>query len=345
SIEVLALQAELADDLEKDERKALASIIRNYLELIGKEKFAQVAGKVGLNKTRVRELIKYAGRCFHWHPRRKFEETVPNAQVENTDIQPDVRIRELNGKFVVEVLDSGLPQLKISPSYAEAYRRMKNGSGEFSVEERKYIREKIESAKDYLDNLNSRRQTMIEITEEIIRQQEDFLRKGPLYHKKLTQKEVAEKIGVHASTVSRAVSSRYCQLPDNSIVPFSIFFDPSLCHIEMIKQILRDETPKQFFSDDEIRDIMAEKGHKLSRRVIAKYRKKGKIPSSGQRKRLLMNEFLKKGMVSEDEITDNTVEDIDDDEEIVDDVEMDGGGDDCLEDNESGENAVLDGKV
>jgi hypothetical protein len=135
---------------------------------------------------------------------------------------------------------------------------------------------------------------MLEITEEIVRKQEDFLRRGPLYLKKLTRKQVAEAIGVHPSTVSRALAVRYCWLPDNSILSFNVFFNPAACYIEMIRQILKDESPDKVYSDEEIRDIMAERGHKLSRRVITKYRKKGKIPPSGRRRRFLAREWKKR---------------------------------------------------
>jgi RNA polymerase sigma-54 factor len=321
SIDVLAMQAELAEDLEEHERTALALIIRLHLEDIRKERFAKVAKKVGVSAERTRQLVEYARRSFHVHPRRLFEESVSNAAVENTYITADVRIRELNGKFIVEILDSGLPQLKITKYYVDSYNKLRKDRSAFTTEERKHIREYFERASTYLTNLNSRRQTMLDITDEIVRQQEDFLRKGPLYLKKLTRKKVAETIGVHPSTVSRALAVRYCWLPDNSIVPFSLFFDPSLCYIEMIRQILKQETPSHVLSDEEIRDIMSEKGHVLSRRVITKYRMKGKIPPSGRRKRLLVKEMLKRGMISEEEVGED-IED-EDDETLLDDIDVD----------------------
>ena len=292
-IEVLALQAELAEDLPPNERKALAELIRKHLKDLGKEQFARAGKKVGLSAERVKELTEYVRRCFHIHPRRKFEEQEVNAAVENPYMQSDVRIREVDGKFVVEILDSGLPQLRINKFYIESYRKLKKNRNAFNVEERRHIKEYFERASTYIENLNSRRRTMLEITEEIVKRQEEFLRNGPLYLKKLTRKQVAEAIGVHPSTVSRALAVRYCWLPDNSIVPFDVFFNPAACYIEMIRQILKDETPEKVYSDEEIRDIMAERGHNLSRRVITKYRKKGRIPPSGRRKRILAREWDK----------------------------------------------------
>ena len=293
AIEVLALQAELAEDLPPEERTALAIIIRKHLNDISKERYARVGKKVGLTPDRVKALIEYVRRHFHVHPRRKFEEDESNAAVENPYVSADVQILEVDGKFVVEVLDSGLPLLRVSKFYLDSYRRLRANREAFTPDERKHIREYFERATAYLENLNSRRQTMFEITQEIVKRQEAFLRYGALYLKKLTRKQVAEAIGVHPSTVSRALAVRYCRLPNNQIVPFSVFFNPSLCYIEMINQILEKETKDRVFSDEEIRNIMAAGGHDLSRRVITKYRKKGHIPPSGRRKRLLISKWKK----------------------------------------------------
>ena len=319
SIEVLALQAELSEDLEEDERNALADIIRHYLKDIDKEHYLRVGKKFGMPAKRVKELIELASRNFHIHPRRQFEEIEVNSEYENPYVTADVRIREVDGKFFVEVQDSGLPVLKINKYYMESYQKLKKDRNAFSAEERKHIKEYFERASIYLENVNSRRRTMLEITEEIIRNQEDFLRKGPLYLKKLTRKHIAEKIGVHPSTVSRALAVRFCWLPDNSILSFNVFFDPSACYIEMIRQILADETPDHVFSDIEICEKMAEKGHNLSRRVITKYRKKGRIPPSGRRKRILMREMLK---LRSEEFSDQSLSDDIPDDDIYDDPDI-----------------------
>jgi len=344
SIEVLALQAELAEELDEESRTALAQIIRNYLQDISKDHHSRVGKKVGLPAKRVRELIEYMRQSFHIHPRRKFEEEEINATVENPYVTADVRIRDNNGEFTVEVLDSGLPQLKINSYYLNSYKRLKKDKNSFTPEERKHIREYFERASGYMENLNSRRQTMLDITEEIIKQQEGFLRKGPLYLKKLTRKQIAETIGVHPSTVSRALAVRFCWLPDNSIVSFNVFFNPATCYIEMIKQILKDEAPGKVFSDEEIRDIMAEQGHDLSRRVITKYRKKGKIPASGRRRRTLHKEareeeeeriaLLEEEGLADDDADDeygDEIEDVVEDEEKVEDVVEDLEDDPVLE--------------
>jgi RNA polymerase sigma-54 factor len=320
SIEVLALQAELTEELSKDERTALADIIRHHLKDIDKEHYLRVGKMFDIPAKRVKELIEFTSRNFHIHPRRQFEEIEANAEWENPYVTADVRIREIDGKFVVEVQDSGLPVLKINKYYMESYQKLKKDRNAFSAEERKHIKEYFERATSYLENVNSRRRTMLEIAEEIVRNQEDFLRKGPLYLKKLTRKQIAEKIGVHPSTVSRALAVRYCWLPDNSILSFNVFFDPSACYIEMIRQILADETATHVFSDIEICEKMTEKGHDLSRRVITKYRKKGHIPPSGRRRRILINKLRKEISMglSDDELP----LDLMDDEVLEDELEL-----------------------
>lgn len=338
-IEVLAVQAELAEDLPEDERKKLAIIIRNYLTDISKERYASVAKKVNLPTKRVKELIDYVKKNFHIYPRSRFEELEPNAEVDDPYVQPDVRIREVDGKLICELLDSGMPMLKLNKYYVESYNKLKANRNAFSSEERKHIKEYFERAAMYIQNLDARRQTILEITEEIIRRQEDFLRLGPLYLNKLTRKQIAEKIGVHPSTVSRALAFRYCWLPNNSIVPFSIFFNPSLSYIEMIKDILKQETHEKVFSDEEICAILNNNGHRLKRRVITKYRKKGKIPSSSRRKRILLREWKKKQgeiLLQEDLPEEDQPDDEDefeeDDEFINDDLDGNDENDDDLDD-------------
>ena len=323
SIEVLALQAELCEDLEEKDRTALAEIIRHHLKEIDKEQHLRVGKKFGLSARRIKELIVFASRNFHIHPRRQFEEFEVNAEMDNPYVTADVRIREVEGKFIVEVQDSGLPMLKINRYYMESYKKLKADKTAFNAEERKHIKEYLERATTYLENINSRRQTMLEITEEIVRNQEDFLRKGPLYLKKLTRKQIAEKIGVHPSTVSRALAVRYCWLPNNSILSFNVFFDPSACYIEMIRQILKDETPEHVFSDIEICEQMAEKGHELSRRVITKYRKKGRIPPSGRRKRLLVKDLRESAEIGESDDEDKSLE-IPEDEYLDEELDLEG---------------------
>lgn len=340
SLEVLALQAELTEDLPEDERIALAEIIRHHLKDIIKEHFLRVGKKVGLGAKRVKELIEFTRMNFHIHPRRQFEESEVHAVKENPYMTADVRIRDINGKFVVEVQDSGLPMLKINKFYIESYRKLKANRNAFNPEERKHIREYFERASTYIENINSRRRTMMEITEEIVRDQENYLRKGPLFLKKLTRKQIAEKIGVHPSTVSRALAVRYCWLPDNSIVSFNVFFDPSACYIEMIKQILQNETPTHVFSDIEICEKMAAMGHTLSRRVITKYRKKGRIPPSGRRKRLLIKEWREeqdsKDLPEDIEVIENLADDIDNNTDDTEDFNEINEPDDPVHDDKTG---------
>ena len=114
-----------------------------------------------------------------------------------------------------------------------------------------------------------------------------FIRKGPACLKPLTRERLANEVGFHPSTVTRALRNRYVQFPDNSVREFAVFFDSSSSVIAEIQRILEEETPEKVFSDEEITERLKRMGNDLSRRAITKYRHIAKIPSSGQRKRAL----------------------------------------------------------
>lgn len=206
-------------------------------------------------------------------------------------VTPDVFIRKEGDGYRVTVNDNGLPRLRIS-SY---YERILN-SPTATPEEKEYVREKIHKAMDLIKSIRQRQQTLKQITESIVRVQKRFFDKGTAFLEPMKQRDVAEDIGVHESTVSRATANRFVDTP-RGMLPLKFFFntgvesmtgaDVSSTAVQaMIKSLIEKEDPQTPLTDDRLRDILGLKGIKVARRTVAKYRTKLGIPSSGKRKKL-----------------------------------------------------------
>ena len=263
-------------------------IVKHYLKDAAKEQFAKIAKKLGTSTKAVKAAFQYIRDTLYLSPISELDLEGKLERGENIYIEPDIRIYEIDGKLAIELLEAGLPQLKLSRFYQEAYRKMKDGgASDFNRDEKKHIREHLYKAKRFIEHINTRRDTILRIVTWLVEFQEDFIRRGPAYLKPLTRERLANEVGYHPSTVTRALINRYVQFPDNSVRPFSVFFDSSQCVIAEILRILGEESAVKVYSDEEITARLAQGGHELSRRAITKYRHAAKIPSSGQRKRLL----------------------------------------------------------
>ena len=127
---------------------------------------------------------------------------------------------------------------------------------------------------------------MEKIAKALIEEQRDFLVHGlPHFNSDITQTKLAEKIGLHESTVSRAMSSKFVQVPSGEIFSFDFFFDSSVRPKEYIRNFISNEKPESPLSDSDLGALLEEKGIVLARRTVAKYREEAHIPSSYQRKR------------------------------------------------------------
>jgi RNA polymerase sigma-54 factor len=270
-------------------------IVTKYRDLLARESIERIAQGTNMDIKRVREASEFIRENLYAYPGDFFEKASTSELDPDFYPEPDVIIREVNGEYYPEIVDSGLPNFRISTYYIEAYHKIKNGDGtEFTEDEKKHIRQYFERAKFFLDCINQRRETVTRICNFLIKYQKDFLKGGIRKLKDLTREKVAEEIGFHPSTISRALKDKYVQLPDRSIHSFSIFFDYQKVLILTIREILnREETAGNCLSDDEISDRMKALGFDVARRTVAKYRERGKIPPKNIRKRKLV-EIAKK---------------------------------------------------
>ncbi len=205
-------------------------------------------------------------------------------------IHPDVIVEEIDGDFEVRLDRQAAPDLRLSLAYKDMLKAAQKGDGV-----REWVKKRIESARWFLDALNQRRATLDLIARAIFKEQRGFLERGVEGLKPLRMQEVADEVGVHISTVSRAVAGKYAQTP-RGIFPLKYFFTggtqmesgevASQASVKQkIAELVANEDSSNPLSDEELAVRLEEKNHiRIARRTVTKYRKALSIPSSAQRK-------------------------------------------------------------
>uniref|UniRef100_A0A7V5CSS5 RNA polymerase sigma-54 factor n=1 Tax=Acidobacterium capsulatum TaxID=33075 RepID=A0A7V5CSS5_9BACT len=204
-------------------------------------------------------------------------------------IEPDVAFVKRDDEYVVVMNDEDLPTLRLN----HGYRRLLNKDGaEKDVKD--YVKERYRSALQLMRNIEQRKNTILRTCEAMIRRQTDFLENGIEAMKPMMIKEVAEEIGVHPSTVSRAVSNKYVHTPQG-VYELRFFFSegvngaegsgtPLMLLKRKVKKLIEDEDPSKPLTDDQIAQMLQSQGIEVTRRTVAKYREDMKIPSTHQRR-------------------------------------------------------------
>jgi len=223
-------------------------------------------------------------------------DTSPGLQVgrrENHPISPDVVVEPSNssGDYNVRLADTSVPGLKLSPYYM----RMAKDS-RVSEKARKFLQKNIRSARWIMEAIEQRQNTLLKVTQAIVKYQKDFFDRGPLYLRPLPMAKVADDVGVHLATVSRAVAGKYMQCPWG-VLPLRKFFSGGMQDVNgeahsweairaKLQEIIDAENKAKPLSDDQIREKLAEAGIKdIARRTVAKYRKLMDIPTARFRRK------------------------------------------------------------
>lgn len=204
-------------------------------------------------------------------------------------VVPDVIIEEIEGEFIIFINDNSIPRLGINKVYREALNL------EEGADTRKFVEQKMNAAAWLIRSIENWRLTLYKVSNAIVKWQSEFLRYGINYLKPLTLKDIAEEIGVHESTVSRATSHKYVQTP-RGIFEFKFFFanstgrgNNSNVTTERIKLALRDiissENRKRPYSDQKLAELLKARNMEISRRTVAKYRDELQIAATSVRKR------------------------------------------------------------
>ena len=222
----------------------------------------------------------------HLDPRPGLRHSGPGAR----QVEPDVYISKDGEDYIIQISDDDIPQLRLNPQY----RRMLDREQEPNREVRSYIKERYASAIQLMKNIEQRKQTILKVCQSVVRRQMDFLEFGIDQLKPMMIKEIAEEIGVHPSTVSRAVSNKYAHTPQG-VYELRYFFSeavqgpgggatPLLILKRKVKKMIEEEDPMHPLTDEQITERLQADGIEVTRRTVAKYREDMRIPSTHQRR-------------------------------------------------------------
>jgi RNA polymerase sigma-54 factor len=276
--ECLLLQLERAgrqDTLE-------CRIVRDFMDLLGKRRIPEIARATNHPMDEVQAALARIARLDP-RPGRVFS---PSA---DQYVLPEVFVQKSGDDFVVTTNDEHIPHLRISNVYKDLMTQGGN-----SGEVKNYIREKIRAGKFLIKSLQQRQQTILNIGREIVKRQREFMGKGVAHLKPMTMAQIAGVVGVHETTVSRAVSGKYMQTPQG-IFEMKFFFTAGLHSAtgadvsnasvkDMIVEIFKHEDSTRPLSDQEVVKMVCEKGITIARRTVAKYRDELHILPSNLRK-------------------------------------------------------------
>jgi RNA polymerase sigma-54 factor len=224
----------------------------------------------------------------------------PGLQVSSEDpkyVVPDLIVERVDEEYVVLLNDRHLPRLRISAAYESVLREKKKAEcTDGEAKTREYIQGKLNSARWLIQTIEQRRRTMIKVMNCIIREQREFFDKGIAFLRPLTLQQVARQIDMHESTVSRVCSGKYVQTP-RGVFELKFFFSSGLetedgedvsarTAKDIIKTLIEEEDKKEPLSDQRIAELLHEKGLRIARRTVAKYREQLSILPARFRRRV-----------------------------------------------------------
>lgn len=258
-------------------------IISEHFELLGHNRLAEIAAAERVSIADVTRALDFIRRNLTPYPGRALiRDPAEPIQI----ARPSMEIKYNGKKLSFEILELNDFRLRINSYYADSYRKYRRGLRDVSSGEVQHIREYFKRARFFLDSIRSRRDTLEKIAQALIDEQTDFLIKGlPHFNSDITQTRLAEKIGLHESTVSRAMSQKFVRIPSGEILSFDFFFDSSVRPKEYIRYFIGGEDTERPLSDSDLQHLLENKGINLARRTVAKYREEMAIPSSYHRKR------------------------------------------------------------
>ena len=273
----------LAQLAAKGRAESLASrIIKHHFQLLTRRRIPEIARKLGAPLDEIQGAIEEIG-TLDPAPGRRF------AADTNRSVAPDVTVTRDGDNWQITLNQDYIPRLRISNTYRELIAK-----GQLNKQERDYLRERMRSGKFLINSIEQRQQTIERITREIVRVQEHFFEHGVAHLKPLTMTQIAEAVGVHETTVSRAIANKYIQTP-HGVFEMKFFFTPGFqaesgaavsnkSVKEMIADLIALEDKSSPLSDQDIVAKLTEKGLTVARRTVAKYREElGIMPSNLRR--------------------------------------------------------------
>lgn len=261
----------------------IEELINEHLEHLGSNKIAQIAKEMGIKPESVQKMADLI----------KTLDPKPGSKFSSGDavkyVIPDLSLEIENNNFILTLTNDSVPQLMISSYYKKLSKEIGNDENVA-----KYFSERFNAAVLLIKNIEQRKSTIYNVADMIIKQQKDFFLLGDKYMKILTLRDVSSELGIHESTVSRAVNGKYIQTP-KGLFELKYFFSSGIPQGDdgissnsiksFIRDFVQDEDPKKPLSDQKIAEMLLQKGIDVKRRTIAKYRESLNIPSSSKRRR------------------------------------------------------------
>jgi RNA polymerase sigma-54 factor len=268
---------------ETPHRDIVRVLILNHLEDLAHNRLPVIQKRTGFDLHTIQEAIEVL-KHLHQRPGARFTaENIPY-------VVPDIAVeRTEEGDYTVRLLDDWTPSIYISRRYVELYR-----DKAADPKAKEYLKRKIQAAHWLMESIEQRRSTLEKVTRAIIQHQRAFLDRGPEYIEPLKMQQIADQVGVHVTTVSRAVDDKWVQTP-RGIFPLKRFFGGGTQTAngeevawETIKQklleIINNENKAEPLSDEDLVTLLGQAGYPVARRTVTKYRKMLNVQSSRQRK-------------------------------------------------------------
>jgi RNA polymerase sigma-54 factor len=275
------LELEVEEDLDQVLTDCIA-VVSDHLKALEGRQQKEIARAIGRPAEAVERAVNYL-RTLDPRPGLRYNRSEPRL------IEPEVAFVKQGEEYLIVMNDEDVPQLRLNP----AYRRLLSRDGA-DREVRTYVKERYRSAVQLIKNIEQRRQTIQRVCQVILDRQRDFLDQGMDHLKPMMIKEVAEEIGVHPSTVSRAVANKYVHTPQG-VLELRYFFSEGvqgpegsttslLVLKQRVKKLIEEEDPARPLTDEQITRILQSQGIQVTRRTVAKYREDMRIPSTHQRR-------------------------------------------------------------
>ncbi|MFH0778276.1 MAG: RNA polymerase factor sigma-54 [Candidatus Eisenbacteria bacterium] len=261
-----------------------ARIVRDHFESLKERKFTEIAKKMHVPVAQVQAAGDIIAKL---NPRPGFLISFEDPKY----VVPDLIVEKVEDEYMVFLNDRHVPRLRINPSY----REMMRGEKAKRDKTRDYIVSKLNSAKWLIQTIEQRRRTMVKVMKCLVEYQQEFFDKGIAHLKPLTLQQVASQIGMHESTVSRVTNGKYVQTP-RGVLELKFFFSSKLqteggdemsakSAKDIIAQLIDEEDRKDPLSDQKIADMLKDRGLRIARRTVAKYREQLKLFPARYRKR------------------------------------------------------------
>ncbi|MBN1596026.1 RNA polymerase factor sigma-54, partial [candidate division FCPU426 bacterium] len=268
------------------ERNQLAEkIVEQHFPALKSRQIDQIAHAEKISREKVIEAVKVISALDPYPGRHAFTGNVEY-------VIPDIVIEKHDDQYLIFINDDSLPELRVS----KAYRHLLRNRGKVSAETKKFLDEKMQRAKWLIRSIDQRRKTLYRVMETILEVQMEFFEKGVEHLKPLTLREIAERVSLHESTISRVTSQKYVQTP-RGVYEMKYFFSSQIKTADgggisstsvkaALQELITQEDSRRPLSDQKLTALLSQQGFFLARRTVAKYREEMNLLPASRRKRL-----------------------------------------------------------